>query len=519
MGRGGAIYLSYMALVLLTIPQESHAGLWDVDIDLSPAPPAESGPPFSFHATRDRSLLPYQIIGIVGAYVGSVLLIGTFLLTFGRSLRKRAQAMAEKPVEMVKPVHKNFDPSPMSPTGSTKGWLRRKAGSMRSGKSNVASPGMRSVASFDQSVVDADRRRQDEELAQLYGHVLEYDDARELQDNRLDAGAPPAYPRRERPTLPALQRVQSSEPPLSPRSPRSPGSPYYAVPPPKNLLAQLSPTYKPPQQDLHSPAFSSNQAAPSSPVRFKKSVKQRLGKLDISGPMQGLRDNEDGARTPLSPRLYQNPGPPPEPPSARTVDTYPYTPTTPGTALSNPFPEEDELFDDVRDLPPAHPQRMSSFSREQQPRSPTSPGLPSSPAQFRVGSPPRRGQTPVGNVGNADRPLAFRQLAEQHKQAAVSNSELNLSAPPGWSSVGSPRLQTTEVYTRERHFLVIGSAALHSPRVYTPYMPIAPPTPVTPHLTTRLERRQREKEDRTIRGAITEEEQVQDEKDMWGDAY
>ncbi|KAF2214092.1 hypothetical protein CERZMDRAFT_90415 [Cercospora zeae-maydis SCOH1-5] len=162
---------------------------------------------------------------------------------------------------------------------------------------------------------------------------------------------------------------------------------------------------------------------------------------------------------------------------------------------------------------------MGSHSLEQQPRSPTSPGLPASPAQFRVGSPPRREQTPVGNAGNASRPLAFRQLAEQQKQAAVSNSELNLSAPPGWSSVGSPRLQTTEVYTRDRHFLAIGSAALHSPRVYTPYMPVAPPTPVTPHLTTRSERRQREKEERAIRGAITEEEQVQDEKDMWGDAY
>ena len=517
MARGSTVYLSYTALVLLSRATGSSAGLWTVDIDNSPAPPAESGPAFSAHASRNRDLLPFQIIGILGAYVGSVLILGTLLLTVGRRLRYQALNMPEKPVELVKPAHKNFDPSPMSPSGSTRGWLGR-----RKGGGSVKSPSMISV---DEDVVEAHKRRQQEELANIYGAVMEHDEARSPIEEPYSpggpyAGAPPAYPRRERPVLPALQRVQSSEmPPRSPQSPRSPGSPYYSVPPPKNLhlLAQLSPTYKPPPgafEQSEQPRVSSSGSTQRSPAKLKKSLKHHLGKLDLSARHQ---DNDDEARTPLSPRIYTNPGPPPEPPSARTMESYPYSPTTPGTARSYAFPEEDERFDQVRGLPSPHPQRRRGLTNESQPPlTPASPGLPASPAQSRVGSPPRGN----GSAGDISRPLAFRQLAEQHKQAAISSQQLSPGGPPaGWSSVGSPRLQTTELYTQDRQLLAIGSAALHSPRIYTPYMPIAPPTPVTPHLTTRAERRQREKEEKTIRGAITEEEQVKDESDMWDDAY
>ncbi|GIZ44759.1 hypothetical protein CKM354_000794900 [Cercospora kikuchii] len=534
MGRGGPKYLSYTALVLLSRAIGISAGLWDVDIDLSPAPPAESGPPFSAHASRNRDLLPYQIIGVVGAYVGSVIILGTLLLTVGRRLRTQAQMMSEKPVEMVKPPNKQFDPSPLSPSGSARGWFGRKTRSVRSGRSNIGSPGLHSVASFDQTVVDRDKQRRDEELAQIYGQVLEYDDARAHRGgNEYPSGAPPAYGR-DRPTLPALKRVQSTEPaPLSPLSPRSPTSPYYAVAPPKDLLAQLSPRYKSdepksPGRDVRntpSASFVGGKTSLSSPGKLRKN----LGRLKISAPMQGIQDNEDGARTPLSPKIYSNPGPPPEPPSARTAETYPYTPTTPGTAVSYPFPEEED-FEDIRDLPPAHPQRQRGFTNDSQtPRSPASPGLPSSPAQFRVGSPPRRGNTPASNV---DRPLALRQFAEQQKQ--MQQSQVSLASPTArqfplspagaWNTrpvypggLLSPAIQQTVLQTRNAQEGPTTAGGTRMP--YSPYFPGQMVTPVSARFTTRAERKQKEKEEKAIRGAITEEDQVPDEEDLWRDGY
>ena len=172
MARGkGAAYLSYTALVLLSNISYTSAlkDLWVVDIDNGPAPSPEDGPPFSAHATRDRALLPYQIAGIVGSYVATVFILGTLLLTVGRKLRRRAQDMAARPTEMVKPMGRAFDPSPISPLSSSgRSWysprkLRSKKsanGSVRSGRSgfsNTRSPGMNSVASFDANVIEADR--------------------------------------------------------------------------------------------------------------------------------------------------------------------------------------------------------------------------------------------------------------------------------------------------------------------------------------------------------------------------
>ncbi|CAK1365396.1 unnamed protein product [Cercospora beticola] len=534
MGRGGAPYISYTALILLSTVATSRAGLWDVDIDLSPAPPAESGPPFSANASRNRDILPYQVIGVVGAYVASVLIIGSLLLTVGRRLRKRAQILAEQPTEMVKPTNKAFDNSPLSPGGSVRGWLRSKkstANSVRSGKSNLRSPGGASVATFDSNVVEQDKERHKEALARVYDAVYAND----------ESDAPP-YPvggnqainaTTGRPTLRNLdlERVRSGG--SQPISPRSPKSPYYAVAPPKDILAQLSPRYKndAPQSpmrgshDDRTASYSSERTTESGRLRKKLNT---LNIRTVSPPV--LRDNHDGAREPLSPRVYNNPGPPPEPPSARTVETYPYTPTTPGTAASYPFPE-DEDFDDIRDLPPAHPQRQRGFTNgSQPPYSPTSPGLPSSPAQHRIGSPPRR-NTPAGNV---DRPLALRQFNEEQKQMQLQRSQVSLASPTAnqfplspagaWNTrpvypggLLSPAIQQTVLQTRNVHNGPTTAGGTLLP--YSPYFPGQMVTPVSARFTTRAERKQKEKEEKATRGAITEEDQVPDEEDLWRDGY
>ncbi|TLD11956.1 hypothetical protein E2P81_ATG10205 [Venturia nashicola] len=524
MARGKQVYLSYTALVLLSLAPYTTAGLWTVDIDLGPAPSPEDGPPFSAHASRDRSLLPYQIAGIVGSYVGSILIILTLLFTVGRSRRKQAldRAADARATEMVKPMNTAFDPSPISPVSSRSWYSPRKlkpkkssASSIRSGNiSNPVSPAGASVISFDAAVVEADRLKRQDEMERLYAAVMAQDDRKSQQKAmspplppppEIPSGSPPEYSRRKPPRLitnaPNLKHLQPGQAqyPTSPGSPSTPKSPIRAIYPPDGPIPPMpsgptsplraeypsntmAPVYQPYQDQLY---INRGRSASDSSARSAKKFRKSLKNIKISSPM--IDDNSDGARTPLSPRYYANPGIPPDPPTGRTAETtdsQAYPPTTPGTGRSwrygDDIPREvsqEEHFDRIHPLPQPNPQR-------QVPRIyPPPPAAPSPPRQTGLSA-----------------PLPFRQMGNHDKAPA----------------------KTTFLETRPRNQFL--SAAMGTPRTglatpYSPYMPFTPLTPVTPRLASKAERKQRLREERAIRGAVVEEDAVKEEGEIWGDGY
>lgn len=546
MGRGAQRYLSYTALVLLSAVSYTTADLWTVDIDNGPAPSPEDGPPFSAHATRDRAQLPYEVVGIVGSYIGTVIIIGTLLLTVGRRLRRRALSMATtmRGTEMVKPMNTAFDPSPISPV-SSRGWYsprrnrgnKSAAGSVRSGTSNAVSPEVGSVVSFDANVIEADKQKRQDEMERLYAAVMAQDERRSPQPasaSDIPTIAPPVYSRKRPPRLltdaPNLKHLQPDQQPTSPRSPLAPKSPIRAIYPPDSPMpampvgptspiraeypaGSLSPAY--PSQAYESQmgreratSFGSTRTVGSS--SNGKRLRKSLRSLKIS-PSIVTEDNSDGARTPLSPRFYADPGIPPEPPTARTTDTMDsqaYPPTTPGIANSWRYGAEERL-DHVRDLPNPAPQRAAAYNYNNQPQAvtntastrphpvTTSPPLPPPP--------PRPSAAPAlaASVNNA---LPFRQYAQSPHY------------PFGSGPISAGPTKTTFVESR-RDRLMAGTPRTDMATPYSPYMPFTPLTPVTPHLTSRAERRQREREERAIRGAITEEDAVVDEGEMWSSGY
>ncbi|KAK5119685.1 hypothetical protein LTR85_007261 [Meristemomyces frigidus] len=568
MGRGGAIYLSYTALVLLSAASTASAisDLWAVSIDEGPAPSPEDGPPFSAHATRNRALLPYQIIGIVGSYVATVFILGTLLLTVGRALRKRAQIMALRPTEMVKPMGRAFDPSPISPLSSSgRSWYsprklkskRSANGSIRSGVSNPVSPAMDSVVSFDVNVVEADRQQRQEEMERLYAAVMAQDDrksqAATITTSEVQPIAPPQYSQKRAPPrlvtdAPALRHLQVEAPQWSPHSPSTPKSPIRAIYPPDSPMPPMPssptsplraeyPTTPLTPQFFNDPTHRSHELRPTREARASsfgstrsfasnstsaaaaggKKIRKSLRRLKISAPIQQGDDNSDGARTPLSPRFYTDPGIPPEPPTARTIDSQ-YQPITPGAASTKSWRygeehnTEDEQMDEVRDLPQPHPNRMSAYNYN-------------SPAQAITNAASTRPDpTAVPTikvpVASGHRPLPLRQLAaQQSQQQSDAYAAAHPLSPMTWNK-GYP-LSAGPVKTT---FLDAKKDRLGAPRTglatpYSPYMPYTPLTPVTPHLTSRAERRQRQKEDRKVHGVITEEDQVADEKDLWSSGY
>lgn len=553
MGRGDSVYLSWTALVLLAAVSPSSAGLWTVDIDESPAPPPDKGPPFSAHATRNRAVLPYEIIGVVGAYVGSVLILGTLLLTVGRSLRKKAQTMAVQPKEMVKPLPRAFEASPISPQSnrswfSPKGMRSKKSlnGSIRSGVSNNAmSPGAESVVSFDNSVIEADRARRQEEMERLYAAVMAQDENNASKPNLAPnyGGPPPEYSGNGPPRLitdaPGMRHLQvGASYPQSPTTPKSPVRAIYppgsSVPPgpmsPTSPINAGMPNYSMPQSqqpdsDLRTnrhrrtASGSSGQASTntSAPTKLRKSLRN----IKISAPI--IRDdNSDGARTPLSPRFYTDPGVPPEPPTARTAETLSpgYPPSTPGSINGWQHQRDQDNIDEIRDLPQANPQRAGAY-------------VYNNPAQIVTNTAstrpdPTRSAPSANNSGT----LPFREMNRQYAaQQAQSQQAATAAFPlsPGHWNATSPNtagfgyitsagpVKTTFLEARRDRLGPGPRTGQATP--YSPYMPYTPLTPVTPHLPSRAERKQREKEERKLKGAITEEEQVADEKDLWSSGY
>ncbi|KAI4723441.1 hypothetical protein E4T48_00155 [Aureobasidium sp. EXF-10727] len=211
-------------------------------------------------------------------------------------------------------------------------------------------------------------------------------------------------------------------------------------------------------------------------------------------PRKGLRNlriqhrhypsevSDEEVRTPLTPRYYIDPGIPPSPPPRSEA------PTTPGTHDGFGTPVDVENFDEIRAMPRPEPQRAGSYQYEIT-------RVAGAALDTAVSGDHSTNNLSVSTMGT----LPFR--------AMVQSDGVPLA---------SPGLVTKTTYLeRRRDMLSAPRTGMATP--YSPYMPFTPVTPVTPHLTSRAERRQRERDQgRRAPAAI---DQVIDGKDMWGSGY
>jgi|SRR5690242_16226784 len=445
-----------------------------------PAPSPEDGPPASFHATRDRDRLPYEICGLVGGYVFTVLIWGILLLTVGRKMRRKA---LEPPPALefeqeLKPIRPTME-TPISPSSmrSATSWVRKfkRGGESLSGSTPV-SPVVQSPMSFDQKVLDADRQRAQDDMERLYAAVMDHDakkHSRQASLATVEEPQPPPSIRSERRRPSAISTTQRA------LAGSTPTSPVKAIYPPEfshNMAAPLPHSRNSSLRAEHPPpsprSILSKPSRLSSASRQEKNARFNLKNLRISGPIQsyGGAAPDDEARTPLSPRFYPNPGAPPSPPTQPTSPSTPYSPTEPA---------EIERAHSLRiPLPNPAPQR--------------GPGLTISP-------PP----APKINISRSPTMTPTAQLPFRSYQTD--------------SPLKSPGIQTTVLDRRP------DKLSLQTPRTgvpftpYSPYMPFTPITPVTPHLMTKKERKVRRKEGSERLGTL--DEMVQSPKEIFGDAY
>ena len=473
-------------------------------LDYGPAPLPADGPPLSAHASRDKRLLPAQICGIVGAYLFTIFFLGSALLTVGRRLRRAAQSSrGTLAVEMVKPAKQGLEVSPISPTSTKRSWAwsPKKLGLRKPEKSGTSStlgsPGVESVTSFDQNVIEQDMQSRQQEMERLYAAVMEHDakKASSVQVNEGPVEVPPSHGHKQPLyviTNPAVAKL-AGQPQLSPGSAHSPRSPIRAIYPPDSPSPDgpVSPASPIRAGQAQSPAPISPTGRTPYPQNARRSRTSSLGSssskrsrgirnLRISAPIPKVEGEED-ERTPLTPRHYEPGPPPPTPPTA----------TTPGTATTTYSELDYEGLDKPQPLPQAAPQRG-----------------PSHP----YNAPTTASDAPNKSLGA----LPFRNM--RHSFSSSSSSGEPAIQP---LSPTTPALKTTFV-TRGHDPLArsgqrTGGLSAGLPTPYSAYMPFTPVTPVTPRLVHKRERKERKREEG--RRVATREDEVVPEKDMWGSAY
>jgi hypothetical protein len=434
-----------------------------------PTPAPDEGPPASYHAVRDKNVLPYEICGVVGGYVFTVLIWGVLLLTVGRKMRRKA---LDPPMQLELELQDGYKPTRptintgglASPPLSARLWRK-----FKKTDSAVQSPVVQSPSSFDQKVLDAHRDQAQADMERLYAAVMDFDAQKHASKISVDEEEPVPRPtERRRPSALSIGRPQdTADSPISPvkaiyppgYSDRPPTAPYTDRPRSNNREHLRAEPHAPPSPRSILSKRSQNS---TNSTTGGKNARFNLKNLRISGPITRYpgADSDDEARTPLSPRFYANPGAPPSPP-------------TQTNSPSSPLNYNDESLDRVQPLPRPAPQRL----------------------------------------GSKDLPLAQPPTSQLRAQNANASLPLRSFASP----LASPGIQTT-VLDRRVEKLALGTPKTGVPFTpYSPYMPFTPITPVTPHLTTRKDRKMEKKMER--KGRKAGDVLVQSPKEIFGDAY
>ncbi|MCJ1379696.1 hypothetical protein MMC17_002798 [Xylographa soralifera] len=545
--RIACILLQLLAVLLSSTPASARpSNIWVIDIDEGPAPSPEDGPPLSASAIRDKAFLPLELGAVFGAYVLAIIVIGSAVFTVGRRLRRSAQTSPRTlAMEMMKPgkaiAHTNaispsqsnpWGPSPVSPADTKQMWsspdIARGQAWARASTHQKQPSVQSSVVTFNESVIEEDKSKNEIEMARLYAAVLEHD---EKKKSRSLTNAQPLS--QHPPELQHLRRTTTSPPysPPLPPEPMSPISPTRASTksPARSLTAspqRQTRAFRPAPISVAGPTSHSRASSRTSLGSFGRrgSVRNLSISLPISPPMGSPEIREDHMREyseaePLTPRAY-NPGPPPLPPNRKN---------SVGSEQQHEITSPKRLHFSKHFTPSIRSSRTSVAGTPlQSPRTPNIPtfvmthesveSLPQQLQEQPEEQPYQRQIVPRAQRKPAPLPLRTNLTSDSQNTLPLRTAPLPLRnlGTPGFHRPQST-IKATVLETKPNLLRAPGTGVPATP--YSPfYFPSTPLTPMTPsRLVTREERKRRKKEEG--RRVATFEDAVIQEKDMWGDAY
>lgn len=474
-----------------------------LNINWDPAPAPEDGPPISASALRDKSYLPAQIGAIVGAYAFSLVLVAITLLCLAKKRREHLKAAndeADFETEYI-PDSKDssaerFDPTivaqpfttydhvpqiqhPGDPHGAvpyvpnfsypspTKTEFNEPTQYIHPSPISVSTaPGVN--FQVDQGVVAADRAMAQQQLEEMYRHVMEHEDAKQ----RGTAIETPL------PVPPPAERYSTSD-----RSMRS--------------TISKKEKNKPANLNLSGANEAKTQSRTSSLFSALRSPKKKAAKgVNISSPIMTPQSGtfprqESQEMSGIPPRHYAPPPPPPvptiQPPvSASRTHGAPMTPDISPQSVQS-IDERIAVQVEMSHHNNAHNRNVSQAPTEYDPESAVS----------------MHSNAPLVGLPASPRSPGFKQSLPSSPKPGMSFSRPN---PPSAVRTGgslplrayepsmiSPSIQTTKQTVFERK----GPLSPGSGRTpftagaapYSPYQPNTPVVPMTPSLVTKEDRK------------------------------
>lgn len=489
-----------LVVLLLLVYKSSANILFDVpknnplNIDWDPAPSPEDGPPLSAGASRDKSLLPAQIGGILGAYLFSVCVVGLLLVFFGRRLRIKVQnstrALDIEMVETAFPKTAAFDPSPVSPAdpGGPRNFSwpspekdERNPYIFPSVNRSPTTPGIEDPY-VDTRIVEADREMLQRDLEDIYAHVMEQEEAKANGVKLKDIPLPPQ-----------LQRVGPVPMDLPGRQPSPPKKIEKARPGTLNLDEA-----KPLKPHSRTASLISSLKSPR-----RKGIKGMRISSPIPTPVSATFPTHHNAsdEEPLTPRYYTPPPPPPVP-----KDQVPYTHSRNTSSGDRSLAEQ---LSPYRSGPrhTTNPSQTSvqSTASKADPISATS---TTSTTPFFLPPPPRQQQTPtISAPTKSTSTTTARALPFRSFEPALQSPSF---------------VPTTKTTVLERNLPSTGphTGGLKTPWSagavpYSPYQPFSPMMPITPRLVTKEERKAKKKQE----GRTPILEMIRSEDEIWDSGY
>ncbi|OAL36726.1 hypothetical protein AYO20_04058 [Fonsecaea nubica] len=471
--------VSILLVSVLIVPPSAARphSIWEVDIDNSPAPPPDQGPPLSAGALRDKSKLKYEVVGIVGAYVVWLIVTVVLLFLVGKKLRRKVQTSNRSlSMEIIKPAplanqSKMNVEAPLKSPGkmaSLRSWASGKSHSHKQSSISMSS-------TIDEKILEADKAKNMDEMARLYAAVMAHDEEKARTSGQTSPRTP-NYP------------PQYNAPP-TPRSPYhlppTPRSPYYQANPNLNGPASpRSPRYPPEFQHLRQPE-PEIQSQDIRPVT--QALVHPLAPTPADDVSSMRTESQTSSRKKVSPLSFISG----RSDSADQTKKRPTNISVRGQPISQPIGSA-TLTD------------TSIYSED----------ALSSPRIYNPGpAPPTPGQKSVTVVEEIEKrgppaPLSLR-------SAAASNSSNTLPFRQFYNDAlkSAPATKTTFVDRRESILGVHPKTGVPQ-TPYSPYMPYTPMTPVTPRtlMTKKEMKKNRKKEGLKV---LTEDDMVLSDEDLW----
>lgn len=469
-------------------------------IDWGPAPPPEDGPPLSAGALRDPAYLPAQIGGIVGSYALSLVLVATVLLVLSKK-RREALTAGDDEIDFVE-----RKPQPRVsyiPVGSPRSIPRSPVRNFSypspdkaefhpyvfpSPTSTTTAPGI--DRSVDQRVVAADRDMAQQQLEDIYKHVMEQEEAKangiKLEGTPAPTGSLRASTSDKSSTLSKKERNKPAELKLGDGS----------------------------KSEKTQSRASSILSALRSPR--KKGVKGISISSPIMTPMSGTFPRQESQEmNTIPPRHYTPAAPPPVPTNQVPFGTGRNpsgAPLTPELSPESTQSIDERIGSQLPQTRDGHSRKTSNAATVEEPSSATT---NSSQAQL-VGLPtsPKPGVTRFPSLPASPKPGATFQRADP-PSAVRTGGTLPLRAYE--PAMASP--SATSQQTKQTVFERLGPLSPMSARTpytgaavpYSPYQPYTPCVPITPSLVTKADRKRMKK----LEPKTPTMEMVKSSDDIW----